>query len=178
MKHAARRAPTILARQRLCPQVAKQLQSALQHHVEVVVDLATALDAAPVMSPGRVVPSDARRARSHRCDVHPSACRCKNVLWSCLCSAVEMCIGVCTVGVHARVLARACGRVPRRRCRTSRLALETVRPGPPFPSCRSRTTGRGREREGTRHGALFTESFLKSLSIGTNTVLSYNSKHI
>ena len=70
MKHAARRAPTILARQRPCPQVAKQLQSALQHHVEVFVDLATALGAAPAMSPGRVMPSDARRARSRPCEVY------------------------------------------------------------------------------------------------------------
>ena len=75
-----------------------------------------------------------------------SACRCKNVLWSCSCSAMEMCVGVCTVGACARVLARACVCVLRRGCPTSLLAQETARP---FPSCA--TTGPGLAREGTRH---------------------------
>ena len=36
---------------------------------------------------------------------------------SCMCSAEDLCVGVCIVGVHARVLARACGCVLRRCCR-------------------------------------------------------------
>ena len=88
-------------------------------------------------APSRAVPSSARRARSRHCDVDMSACTCKNVQWSCLCSAVEMCVGVCTVGARARVLARACVHVPRRGCRTRLPVLETAGP---LSSCR--TTGR------------------------------------
>ena len=62
------------------------------------------------------------------------------------CRIMELCAGVCIVGVRARVLARARARVLRRRRRTSLLTLEAARP---FPSCR--TTGPRCEREGTRH---------------------------
>ena len=143
-----------IARCRRSHQVAQHLSGAQQHQLEVAVGLVAARDVANSAAPGRAVPCDARRARSRRCDVHPSACRCKNVLWSCLCSAMKMCVGVCTVGARARVLARACVCVLRRGCRTSLLAQETARP---FPSCA--TTGPGLAREGTRHGGLFTESF-------------------
>ena len=87
-----------------------------------------------------------RRARSRRCGVDMSVCRCRIVLVSCLCRIMELCSGVCIVGVRARVLARACARVLRRRRPTSLLTLETARP---FPSCR--TTGPRGERGGTRH---------------------------
>ena len=122
---------------------------------EVVVGLSAARDVAGSVPPGRALPCSARRARSHRCDVHRSAGRCRNVQWSCLCIAVEMCVGVCTVGAFARVLARACARVPRRCCRTRLPPPGTARP---FPSCR--TTGRCRERRAHRHAVhLFTEIF-------------------
>ena len=51
---------------------------------------------------------------------------------------MEMCVGVCVVGAHVRVLARACGRVrvccagAVGVCRASLLTPGTVRP---FPSC-------------------------------------------
>ena len=75
--------------------------------VEVFVGLAAARDVNSAVANLEAVPCKARRARSHRCEVHTSACRCKNVQWSCLCSAMKMCVGVCTVCAHARVLARA-----------------------------------------------------------------------
>ena len=103
----------------------------------MVVGLVAARDVEMSVPPSRAVPCRARRARSRRCDVYMSACKCQSVQWSCLCSAVEMCDGVCTVGACACVLARACARVLRRRCRMSLPAPETARP---FPSCR--TTGR------------------------------------
>ena len=137
LKHAARYSSTVGARQRSCQQNARPLQSALLPLVEVVVGLAAARGVVKSVPPSRAVPSRARRARSHLCDVNMSACRCRNVQWSCLCSAVEMCDGVCTVGACACVLARACARVLRTRCRVSLPAPETARP---FPSCR--TTGR------------------------------------
>ena len=145
-RHVARRSSTVGARQRSCQQIARPLQSALKPHVEVVVGLVAARDVEMSVPPSRAVPCRARRARSRRCDVYMSACKCQSVQWSCLCSAVEMCDGVCTVGACACVLARACARVLRRRCRMSLPAPETARP---FPSCR--TTGPRREREGTRH---------------------------
>ena len=67
-----------------------------------------------------------------------------------------MCAGVCIVGVHARVLARACARVLRRRRRTSLRTLGTARP---FPSCR--TTGPRGEREGTRHAVHCSRKFVQ-----------------
>ena len=137
LKRAARYSSTVQARQRSCEQNARPLQSALLPLVEVVVGLAAARGVGKSVPPSRAVPSRARRARSRLCDVNMSACRCRNVQWSCLCSAVEMCDGVCTVGARACVLARACARVLRTRCRMSLPAPETARP---FPS--SRTTGR------------------------------------
>ena len=125
------------------------LQSALQPLVEVVAGLAAARDVDLVVANLEAVPCKARRACSRRCEVHRLACKCRNVLWSCLRSAVEMCVGVCSMGARARVLARACVHVPRRGCRTSLLAQETARP---FPSCT--TTGPGLAREGPRHGGL------------------------
>ena len=103
----------------------------------MVVGPAAARDGRKSAAPSRAVPSSARRARSRHCDMDMSACTCKNVQWSCLCSAVEMCVGVCTVGACARVLARACVHVPRRGCRTRLPVLETAHP---LSSCR--TTGR------------------------------------
>ena len=117
-------------------QNARPLQSALLPLVEVVVGLAAARGVGKLVPPSRAVPSRARRARSRRCEVHMSVHRCTNVQWSCLCSAVEMCAGVCTVGVCTRVLARACACVLRKGCRTSLRARETALP---FPSCA--TTG-------------------------------------
>jgi hypothetical protein len=136
LKHAARRSSTAEARQRSCQQNARPLQSALLPLVEVVVGLAAARGVGKLVPPSRAVPSRARRARSRRCEVHMSVHRCTNVQWSCLCSAVEMCAGVCTVGVCTRVLARACACVLRKGCRTSLRARETALP---FPSCA--TTG-------------------------------------
>ena len=147
LRHAARRSSTANALQRSCLQVASPLPCALQPHVEMDVGLAVARDVESGAANLGAVPSKARRARSHRCEMHTSACRCRNVQWSCLCSALEMCVGVCTVGVCVLVLARACARVLRRRCRTSLLAPETARP---FSSCR--TAGPRLAREGTRHG--------------------------
>ena len=126
----------VCARPRPCHPIVKQLQSAQQLHVEVVVGLAAARSVGKLVPPSRAVPSRARRARSRRCEVHMSVHRCTNVQWSCLCSAVEMCAGVCTVGVYTRVLARACACVLRKGCRTSLRARETALP---FPSCA--TTG-------------------------------------
>ena len=114
--------------------------------VEVVVGLAAARNVGFSAAPARVVPYGARRARSRHCEVDTSACRCKNVLVSCMCRTMEMCVGVCIVGAHVCVLARARACVLRRRCRVSLLTPETVRP---FPSCR--TTGPRCEREGIRH---------------------------
>ena len=114
--------------------------------VEVFVGLAAACDVAIEAANLDAVPSKARRARPRHCEVDMSACRCKNVLVSCMCRTMEMCVGVCIVGAHVRVLARARACVLRRRCRASLLTPETVRP---FPSCR--TTGRCREREAHRH---------------------------
>ena len=64
------------------------------------------------------------------------------------------------MGVHARVLARACARVLRRRRRTSLRTLETARP---FPSCR--TTGPRGEREGTRHAVHCSRNFFGNLGV-------------
>ena len=136
LKRAARYRSTVQARQRSCQQNARPLQSALLPLVEVVVGLAAARGVGKLAPPSRAVPSRARRARSRRCEVHMSVHRCTNVQWSCLCSAVEMCAGVCTVGVYTRVLARACACVLRKGCRTSLRARETALP---FPSCA--TTG-------------------------------------
>ncbi len=136
LKHAARYSSTVGARQRSCQQNARPLQSALLPLVEVVVGLAAARGVGKLVPPSRAVPRRARRARSRRCEVHMSACKCKNVQWSCLCSAMRMCVGVCTVGACVRVLARACVCVLRRHCRTRLPASETARP---FPSCA--TTG-------------------------------------
>ena len=155
LKRAARYGSTAFARQRSCQQNASPLECALQPVVEVVVGLVAAPAVESAAAEPDAVPSQARRARSYRCETHMSACRCKNVLWSCLCSAMKMCVGVCTVGARARVLARACVCVLRRGCQTSLLAQETARP---FPSCA--TTGPGLAREGTRHGGLFTEKNL------------------
>ena len=91
LKHAARRSSTAEARQRSCQQTAKPLQSALQLSIEVIVGLAAARDARISTSLGRTVPYSARHARSRRCDVHTSACRCQNVLMSCLCRLMVMC---------------------------------------------------------------------------------------
>ena len=135
-KRAACHGSTADARQRSCPQNASPLECALQPVVEVVVGLVAAPVVESAAAEPDAVPSQARRARSYRCETHMSACRCKNVLWSCLCSAMKMCVGVCTVGARARVLARARVCVLRRGCWTSLLAQETARP---FPSCA--TTG-------------------------------------
>ena len=81
-------------------------------------------------------------------------CRCRIVLVSCLCRIMELCSGVCIVGVRARVLACACARVLRRRRRTSLRTLETARP---FSGCR--TTGPRCEREGTRHAVHCSRKF-------------------
>ena len=121
--------------------------------------LAAARDVCISAAPGRAVPCDARRARLRLCEVHMSVCRCKNVLVSSMCRTMELCVGVCTVGVHARVLARACGRVPRKRCRTTLLAPETARP---LSSCI--TTGPGREREAHRHAVAVHRNFFEYLS--------------
>ena len=141
--HRPQRNPAGVPLLRPCHWNARQMQSALQHHLEVVVGLA----AAPVVETAAAhldsMPSQARRARPRRCETHRSVCRCKKVQWSCLCSAVEMCFGVCIVGVHARVLARACVRVPRTCCRASLPAPETA---PPFSS--STAAGPLRERRG------------------------------
>ena len=104
------------------------------------------------------MPSEARRDRLYHCETHVSACRCKNVHVSSMCSAVELCVGVCIVGVHVRVLARARACVLRRRCRASLLTPETVRP---FPSCR--TTGRCREREAHRHAVLCSQKVFRQV---------------
>ena len=137
LKHAARRSSTADARQRSCQQIAMPLQSAMQPLVEVFVGLAAARDVAKKVSPSRAVPCSARRARSRLCDVHTSVRRCRNVYVSSMCSAVELCFGVCIAGVHARVLARACVHVPCRGCRTRLPVPGTARP---LSSCR--TTGR------------------------------------
>ena len=130
--------------------------------VEVVVGLAAAHDVGFSAAPARAVPYGARRARSRHCEVDMSACRCKNVLVSCMCRTMEMCVGVCIVGVHVRVLARARACVLRRRCRASLLTPETVRP---FPSCG--TTGRCREREAHRHAVHCSQRFF---SVGPDLV--------
>ena len=155
LAHAARYSPTVGARQRSCQQNAAPLQSALEPCVEVLVGLAAACDVGIEAADLDAVPSEARRARSPRCDMHMSACRCKNVQWSCLCSAMRMCVGVCTVGACVRVLARACVCVLRRHCRTRLLASETALP---FLSCA--TTGpapraRGHPPWRTVHGTFF-----------------------
>ena len=116
------------------------LQSALQPLVEVVVGLAATCGVESEAANIDAMPCEARRARPRRCEVHRSACRCKIVLWSCLRSAMNMCVGVCIVGAHARVLARACVRVPRRCCRTSPATPETA-----LALSSSTTAGRRRE---------------------------------
>ena len=145
-----------IARCRRSHQIAQHLSGAQQHQLEVAVGLVAARDVANSAAPGRAVPCDARRARPRLCEVHVSVCRCKNVLVSSMCRTMELCVGVCTVGVHAHVLARACGRVPRKRCRMTLLAPETARP---LSSCI--TTGPGREREAHRH-AVAVHRFLYS----------------
>ena len=92
LKRAARYSSTVRARQRSCPQIAKPLQSALKPCVEVVVGLVAARDVQFEAANLAGVPSKAHRARPRRCEVHMSACRCKSVQWSCLCSAMEMCV--------------------------------------------------------------------------------------
>ena len=106
------------------------LQSAMQPLVEVFVGLAAARDVAKKVSPSRAVPCSARRARSRLCDVHTSVRRCRNVHVSSMCSAVELCFGVCIMGVHARVLARACGCVLRRCCRMGPVPPDAAHPAP------------------------------------------------
>ena len=49
---------------------------------------------------------------------------------SCMCSAVELCVGVCIVGVHARVLSRACGCVLCRCCRMGPAPQDAAHPVP------------------------------------------------
>ena len=105
-------------------------------------------------APSRAVPSSARRARSRHCEADMSACRSKNVHVSCMCSAEDLCVGVCVVGVHARVLARACGCVLRRCCRMG--------PAPPDAAHPVLTSGTEVQRSDARIdppaiGALFTE---------------------
>ena len=136
MKHAARCGSAVGAQQRSCQQTAIPLQSAFEPCVEAHAALAAACNADSAAAKLGLVASKARRARPRRCDMHMSACKCKNVQWSCLCSAMRMCVGVCTVGACVRVLARACVCVLRRHCRTRLPASETARP---FPSCA--TTG-------------------------------------
>ena len=157
LKHAARRSSTAEARQRSCQQTAKPLQSALMPLVEVVVGLVAARGVGKKVPPGRAVPCSARRVRSRRCDVNMSACRCQNVQWSCLCSAVELCFGVCIAGVHARVLARACVHVPCRGCRTRLPVPGTARP---LSSCR--TTGRSPRARGHPPWRAVHRSFFRS----------------
>ena len=152
--HAARYSPTVGARQRSWQQNATPLQSAMKPCVEVFVGLAAACDVAIEAANLDAVPSKARRARPRHCEVDMSACRCKNVLVSCMCRTMEMCVGVCIVGAHVRVLARARACVLRRRCRASLLTPETVRP---FPSCR--TTGPRCEREAHRHAVHCSRNF-------------------
>ena len=164
-RHAARRRSTAGARQRSCHEIARPLPSALMPLVEVVVVLAAAHDVAVSAAPARAVPYGARRARPRHCGVDMSACMCKNVHVSCMCIAVELCVGVCIVGAHVRVLALARVCVLRRGCRASLLTPETVRP---FPSCG--TTGRCREREAHRHGALFTEFFFRCTPYTNNEI--------
>ena len=74
---------------RLCPchPIVKQLQSAQQLHVEVVVGLATTPCVGSAAAKLDAMPGTARSARPHRCEAYRSACMCRNVLWSCLCSA-------------------------------------------------------------------------------------------
>ena len=124
--HRTQRDRTDVPPLRPCHQIVRQLQSAQQLHVEVVVALAAAPDVESAAAKLDPVPSTARSARPHHCQTCRSVCRCRNVQWSCLCSAVEMCFGVCIVGAHARVLARGCVRVPRRCCRTSPATPETA----------------------------------------------------
>ena len=124
------RSSTADARQRSCQQIAMPLQSAMQPLVEVFVGLAAARDVAKKVSPSRAVPCSTRRARSRRCDVHMSVRRCRNVHVSSVCSAVELCFGVCIVGVHARVLARACGCVLCRCCRMGPVPPDAAHPAP------------------------------------------------
>ena len=71
--------------------------------------LAAACDAdvAKTVAPSRAVPCSARLARSRRCDVHMSVRRCRNAHVSSMCSAVELCFGVC---IAARGRVRACAR--------------------------------------------------------------------
>ena len=150
------RLPSTIVRSRPRHQIAQQLPGAQQHQLEVVVCPAAACDVVISAAPGRVVSCDASRDRPRLCEVCVLVCRCKNVLVSSMCRTMELCVGVCTVGVHARVLARACGRVPRKRCRTTLLAPETARP---LSSCI--TTGPGCEREAHRH-AVAVHRFLYS----------------
>ena len=119
---------TPVARWRPSHQIVSVQPGAQQHQLEVAVGLVAARDVANSAAPGRAVPCDARRARPRLCEVHVSVCRCKNVLVSSMCRTMELCVGVCTVGVHALVLARACERVPCKRRRTTPLAPETARP--------------------------------------------------
>ena len=71
-------------------------------------------------------------------------------------------------------LARACGRVPRKRCRTTLLAPETARP---LSSCI--TTGPGGEREAHRHAIAVHRSFFPTVQsrpyrLQSNLKLSLN----
>ena len=130
LRRAARYSSTVQARQRSCEQNARPLQSALLPLVEVVVGLAAARGVVKSVPPSRAVPSRARRARSRLCDVHTSVRRCRNVHVSSMCSAVELCFGVCIMGVHARVLARACGYLLRRCCRMGPAPPDAAHPAP------------------------------------------------
>ena len=103
-------------------------------------------------------------------------CKSKNVQWSCLCSAMRMCVGVCTVGACVRVLARACVCVLRRHCRTRLPASETARP---FPSCA--TTGpapraRGHPPWRTVHGTFGHRGVTATRSYGSQRI--FDSRYI
>ena len=90
------------------------------------------IDAMPSEAP-------AATARTTLREAHMSACRCKNVLWSCSCSAMEL-ENVCW-SVH-RGRARACARAHACVCAAQGLPNEPTRAGngPPVPElCNHRT---------------------------------------
>ena len=90
-----------------------------------------------------------------------SACKCKNVHWPCLCSAVEMCVGVCIVGVHTRVLARSSrARVGVCVCAAQALPNEPTHAGngPPVPELHNHRTCASRARAPAM--ACFVHAFL------------------
>ena len=76
------------------------------------------------------------------------------VFVSSMCSAVKLCVGVCTVGAHARVLARA------RRCVLRRCRLMSPRAsGAARPASSPGATVRRPAPRPTRHGAVHARSF-------------------